>query len=74
MFRVYKYDNRLMRIIGTGNRQHIESKKSFNKIVGTEHQQKHLKIFKFEEKIPAFSARLSVLITIFQVFDSTSFF
>jgi hypothetical protein len=33
-----------------------------------------LKIFKFEEKILAFSARLSVLITVFQVFDGNSFF
>jgi hypothetical protein len=33
-----------------------------------------LKIIKFEEKIPAFSARLSVLITVFQVFDGNSFF
>jgi hypothetical protein len=31
-------------------------------------------IFKFEDKIPAFSARLSVLITFFQVFEGTSFF
>jgi hypothetical protein len=35
---------------------------------------KQLKIFKFKEKIPAFSARLLALITFFQVFDSNSFF
>jgi hypothetical protein len=31
-------------------------------------------IFKFEDKMPAFSSRLSVLITVFQVFDGNSFF
>jgi hypothetical protein len=31
-------------------------------------------IFKFEDKIPAFSARLSALITFFQVFVGYSFF
>jgi hypothetical protein len=35
---------------------------------------KQLKIFEFEEKIPAFSARLSALITVFQVFDGNSIF
>jgi hypothetical protein len=35
---------------------------------------KQLKIFKFEEKIPAFSARLSVLMTVIQVLDGNSFF
>jgi hypothetical protein len=33
-----------------------------------------LKIFKFEDKITVFSARLSVLITFFQVFDGNTFF
>jgi hypothetical protein len=32
------------------------------------------KLFKFEDKIPAFSARLSVLITVLEVFNSNSFF
>jgi hypothetical protein len=35
---------------------------------------KQLKIFEFEEKIPAFSARLSVMIIFFQVVDGNSFF
>jgi hypothetical protein len=30
-------------------------------------------IFKFEEKVPAFTGRLSVLITFFQLFDSNFF-
>jgi hypothetical protein len=33
-----------------------------------------LKIFEFEEKIPAFIARMSVLITVFQVFASNFVF
>jgi hypothetical protein len=35
---------------------------------------KVLKLFKFEDKIPAFSVRLSALMTLFQVFDGNSFF
>jgi hypothetical protein len=42
--------------------------------LGQSISKKQLKIFKFQEKIPAFSARWSVLITVFQVFDSISFF
>jgi hypothetical protein len=42
--------------------------------LGQNTSKKQLKIFKFKDKIPAFSARLSVLITFFQVFDGNSFF
>jgi hypothetical protein len=53
-------------------RQHIESKKHSKNKLGQSISKKQLKIFKFEENIPAFSARLSVLITVFQVFDNNS--
>jgi hypothetical protein len=42
--------------------------------LGQSTSKKQLKIFKFEQKIPVFSARLSALITFFEVFDSNSFF
>jgi hypothetical protein len=42
--------------------------------LGQSTSKKQLKIFKFEEKIPAFHARLSVVITVFLVFDSNSLF
>jgi hypothetical protein len=41
--------------------------------LGQSTSKKQLKTFKFEEKIPAFSARLSALITFFQVFEGDSF-
>jgi hypothetical protein len=37
--------------------------------LGQSTSKKQVKIFKFEEKIPAFRARLSALIIFFQVFD-----
>jgi hypothetical protein len=42
--------------------------------LGRRNSKKELKIFKFEDKIPAFSVPLSILITVFQVFDGKSFF
>jgi hypothetical protein len=42
--------------------------------LGQRNSKKQLKIFKFEDKISAFGARLSVLITVFEVSDSNSFF
>jgi hypothetical protein len=54
-------------------RQHNESKNIQKNKLRQSTSKKQLKIFKFEEKISAFSARLSVLITVFQVIDSNSF-
>jgi hypothetical protein len=42
--------------------------------LGRRNSKKQLKIFKFEEKIPAFSARLSALMAVIQVFDGNPFF
>jgi hypothetical protein len=42
--------------------------------LGQSTSKKLLKIFKFEDKIPAFSVRLSALMTVIQVFDGNSFF
>jgi hypothetical protein len=49
--------------------RHIEQKKIQKNKLGQRNSKKQLKIFKFEEKIPAFSARLWALITFFQVFE-----
>jgi hypothetical protein len=54
--------------------EHIEPKNVQKNKLGQRNSKKQLKISKFEDKISAFSARLSVLITVFQVFDSNSFF
>jgi hypothetical protein len=42
--------------------------------LGQSTSKKQMTIVKFEDKNLAFSARLSVLITVFQVFDGNSFF
>jgi hypothetical protein len=42
--------------------------------LGRRNSKKQLKIFKFEDKIPDFIARLLALITFIQVFDGNSFF
>jgi hypothetical protein len=42
--------------------------------LGQNTSKKQLKIFKYEEKIPAFSARLSALMTVIQVLERNSFF
>jgi hypothetical protein len=52
----------------------LSQKNIKNNKLGQSTSKKQLKIFKFEDKIPAFSARLSVLITCFQVFDGNSIF
>jgi hypothetical protein len=52
----------------------ILSQKTFKKNkLGQSTSKKQLKIFKFEDKIPAFSASLSALMTVIQVFDGVFF-
>jgi hypothetical protein len=55
--------------------EHIESKRNIKKNkLEQSTSKKQMKIFKFEDKIPALSGCLSALITFFQVFDGNYFF